>query len=161
MGSLIEVYLDRANNEIMVAASLKRLSERETDRVNFDLPDDVSFYSAVISHSYYAIFYAAKAILPTKDVETKSPEVHKKTFDEFKLRFVDTEELDLSFLKIYKKLIVRADALLEIFKHEKWKRGNFTYQTIPQANKEPADDSLKNSKFFVSNIMRLIKEKQV
>ena len=161
MGSLIEVYLDRANNEIMVAASLKRLSERETDRVNFNLPDDVSFYSAVISHSYYAIFYAAKAILLTKDVETKSPEVHKKTFDEFKLRFVDTEELDLSFLKIYKKLIVRADALLEIFKHEKWKRGNFTYQTIPQANKEPADDSLKNSKFFVSNIMRVIKEKQV
>ena len=161
MGSLIDVYLDRANNEIMAAVSLKRLSEQEKDRVSFDLPDDVSFYSSVISHSYYAIFYAAKAILLTKDVETKSPEVHKKTFDEFKIRFVDTKELDLSFLKIYRKLIVRADGLLEIFKHEKWKRGHFTYQTIPQANKEPAEDSLKNSKFFVSNIMKVVKEKQV
>jgi uncharacterized protein (UPF0332 family) len=159
MGSLIEIYLDRANNELMVAESLKRLSEQENDKVSFDLPDDISFYSSVISHSYYAIFYAAKAILLTKDIETKSPEVHKKTFDEFNKHFVDTNELDVSFLKIYKKMIVRADTLLEIFKDEKWKRGHFTYQTIPQANKEPAEDSLNNSKFFVSNIMKVIKEK--
>ena len=158
MGSLIEVYLDRANNEIMVAESLKRLSEQEKDKVNFDLPDDISFYSSVISHSYYAIFYATKALLLIKGIVTKSPEVHKKTFEEFKKNFVDTKELDVSLLKIYKKMIVRADALLEIFRDEKWKRGHFTYQTIPQANKEPAEDSLKNSKFFVSNIMKVIKE---
>jgi len=159
MGSLTEVYLDRANNEIMVAESLKRLSDKEEDKESFGLPDDISFYSSVISHSYYAIFYAAKALLLTKNIETKSPEVHRKTFDEFKKNFVDTKELDVSFLKIYKKMIVRADELLEIFKDEKWKRGHFTYQTIPQANKEPAEDSIKNSKFFVSNIMKAIKEK--
>ena len=158
MGSLIETYLDRANNEIMVAESLKRLSEKEEDKVNFDLPDDISFYSSVISHSYYAIFYATKAFLLMKGIVTKSPEVHKKTFDEFKKNFVDTKELDVSLLKIYRKMIVRADNLLEIFEDEKWKRGHFTYQTIPQANKEPAEDSLKNSKFFVSNIMKVIKE---
>ena len=126
--------------------------------MSFDLPDDISFYSSVISHSYYAIFYAAKAILLTKDIVTKSPEVHKNTFEEFKKNFVDTNELDVSFLKIYQKMIVRADELLEIFKDEKWKRGHFTYQTIPQANKEPAEDSLKHSKFFVSNVMKVIKE---
>ena len=158
MGSLIEVYLDRANNEIMAAESLKRLSERDEDKISFDLPDDASFYSSVISHSYYAIFYAAKALLLMKGIATKAPEVHKKTFEEFKKNFVDTNELDVCFLKIYKKLIVRADELLEIFKEEKWKRGHFTYQTIPQANKEPAEDSLKNSKFFVSNLMKVIKE---
>lgn len=159
MGSLIDLYLDRSNNEILVAKSLKRLSEQEEDKVSFDLPEDISFYSSVISHSYYAIFYAAKALLLTKGIVTKSPEVHKKTFEEFKKNFVDTNELDVSFLKIYKKMIVRADELLEIFKDEKWKRGHFTYQTIPQANKEPAEDSLKNSKFFVSNVMKTIKEK--
>lgn len=158
MGSLIEVYLDRAGNEIMAAESLKRLSEQEEDKVSFNLPDDISFYSSVISHSYYAIFYAAKALLLIKEIITKSPEVHKKTFEEFKKNFVDTKELDISFLKIYRKMIVRADVLLEIFKDEKWKRGHFTYQTIPQANKEPAEDSLKNSKFFVANIMKVIKE---
>lgn len=158
MGSLIEIYVDRANNEIMAAESLKRLSEKEEDKVNFDLPDDISFYSSVISHSYYAIFYATKALLLIKGITTKSPEIHKKTFEGFKKNFVDTKELDVSLLKIYKKMIVRADELLEIFKDEKWKRGHFTYQTIPQANKEPAEDSLKNSKFFVSNIMKVIKE---
>ena len=158
MGSLIDIYLDRSNNEIMAAESLKRLSEKDKDKEEFNLPDDASFYSSVISHSYYAIFYAAKAILLTKKIETKSPEVHKKTFEEFNNNFVKTNELDLCFLKIYRKMIVRADNLLEIFKEEKYKRGHFTYQTIPQANKEPADDSLKNSKFFVSNIMKVIKK---
>ena len=158
MGSLTEIYLDRSNNEVMIAESLKRLTEQEEDKENFDLPEDISFYSAVISHSYYAIFYAAKALLLTKKIDTKAPEVHKKTFEEFKKRFVDTKELDINFLKIYKKMIVRADELLQIFKDEKWKRGHFTYQTIPQANKEPAEDSLKNAKFFVSNIMKVVKE---
>ena len=158
MGSLIDVYLDRSNNEIMIAESLKRLTEQEGDKENFDLPEDISFYSAVISHSYYAIFYAAKALLLTKKIDTKAPEVHKKTFEEFKKNFVDTNELDINFLKIYRKMIVRADELLQIFKDEKWKRGHFTYQTIPQANKEPAEDSLKNAKFFVSNLMKVVKE---
>ena len=158
MGSLIDIYLDRSNNEIMIAESLKRLTEQEGDKENFDLPEDISFYSAVISHSYYAIFYAAKALLLTKKIDTKAPEVHKKTFEEFKKNFVDTNELDINFLKIYRKMIVRADELLQIFKDEKWKRGHFTYQTIPQANKEPAEDSLKNAKFFVSNIIRVVKE---
>jgi len=158
MDSLIEVYVDRSSNEIMIAESLKRLTEQEEDKENFDLPEDTSFYSAVISHSYYAIFYIAKALLLTKRIDTKSPEVHKKTFEEFKVNFVDTKELDINFLKIYKKMIVRADELLKIFKDEKWKRGHFTYQTIPQANKEPAEDSLKNAKFFVSNIMKVVKQ---
>ncbi len=158
MGSLTEIYLDRSNNEVMIAESLKRLTEEEDDKEHFDLPEDISFYSAVISHSYYAIFYAAKALLLTKNIDTKAPEVHKKTFEEFKKHFVDTKELDINFLKIYKKMIVRADELLQIFKDEKWKRGHFTYQTIPQANKEPAEDSLKNAKFFVSNIMKVVKE---
>jgi len=157
MDSVIEIYLDRANNEIMAAKSLKRLSEKEKDKISFELPEDTSFYSSVISHSYYAIFYAAKALLLTKGIKTKAPEVHKKTFEIFKEEFVDTNELDVKLLKIYKKMIVRADELLEIFKGEKWKRGHFTYQTIPQANKEPAEDSLKNSIFFVSNVMKVVR----
>jgi len=84
--------------------------------------------------------------------------VHKKTFEEFKKNFVDTGILDVSFLKIYNKMIVRADELLQIFKEEKWKRGHFTYQTIPQANKEPAEESLRNTKTFVSNIIKVVKK---
>ncbi|HII16317.1 TPA: hypothetical protein HA361_00210 [Candidatus Woesearchaeota archaeon] len=51
MGSLTEIYLDMANNEIMAASSLKRLSEQEEDKISFSIPEEISFYSSVISHS--------------------------------------------------------------------------------------------------------------
>ncbi|RLI96380.1 MAG: hypothetical protein DRO96_03255 [Candidatus Aenigmatarchaeota archaeon] len=156
MGSMVEIFLERANNEILAAESLKRLSEETRSKEEFRLPQKITFYSSVISHSYYAIFYAAKAILLTKNIKTSAPEVHKKTFNEFRKNLVDTGILDVTLLQIYKKLVIRADELLQIFKGEKWKRGNFTYKTIPQANKEPAEDSLKNAKFFVSNITKVI-----
>ena len=112
----------------------------------------------MISHAYYAIFYATKAILLTKGITTSSPNIHKKTFENFKKEFVDTGILDVKLLEIYKKLVIRADSLLEIFKDEKWKRGNFTYNTIPQANKGPAEDSIQNAKIFVTNIIKVIQE---
>jgi len=158
MDSMAEIYLIRANNEILAADSLKRLSENIEDKKNFNIPSSVTFYSSVISHSYYSIFYGAKAILLTKKIRTDSPDVHKKTFDAFKKEFVDTGILDVELLSIYKKLIVRADELLQIFKDEKWKRGHFTYQTIPQANKEPAEESINHAKKFVANVMKIIRK---
>lgn len=157
MDSIVEIYLNRASNEIMAAESLKRLSENQEDKQNFEIPLNTTFYSSVISHSYYSIFYSAKAILLTKGIKTESPNVHKATLEKFEENFVDTGILDVELLEIYKKLIVRADDLLEIFKTEKRKRGDFTYQTIPQANKYPAEESIKNAKFFVSNISKVIK----
>lgn len=157
MDSMVNTLLERAENEILAAEILKSMSEEEESKKLFEFTKDKTFYSSVIGHSYYGIFYSTKALLLTKNIKTTTPEVHKKTFEEFKKNFVDTGILDVEFLEIYKKMVVRADALLEIFKDEKWKRGNFTYNTIPQANKEPAEDSLKNSKFFFSNISKVIK----
>lgn len=159
MDSMVEIYLNRANNEILLAQSIKRLSEKPEDKQNFNLPSDITFYSSVISHSYYCIFYAAKSILLIKNIKTSSPEVHKKTYDKFKETFVDTGILDVNLLNIYNKIIIRADKLLQIFKDEKWKRGHFTYETIPQANKEPADDSLENARLFFNNIKKVINTK--
>lgn len=158
MDSMVEIYLERADNELLAAESLKKLSEDAKSREDFSLPQSTTFYSSVISHSYYSIFYSAKAILLTKGVKTSAPEVHKKTYEEFERVFVNSGILDMKLFEIYKKMVVMADALLQIFKDEKWKRGNFTYKTIPQANKEPADDSLKNAKTFVSNISKIIKK---
>ena len=56
---------------------------------------------------------------------------------------------------IYDK--IKADTLLGIFRIEKKKRGDFTYQTLSQANKEPAEESIKNAKAFFSHIYLLIK----
>lgn len=118
-----KIFIERAENEIVVAETLKRVSDEASAKQYFDIDSKMTFYSSVISHSYYAIFYAAKAILMTKNIKTSAPEIHRKTFEEFKRNFVDTGILDVKLLEIYKKMAVRADELLEIFKDEKWKRG--------------------------------------
>ncbi len=157
MDLMIKIYLERAKNELLAAEVLKRTSEEQAAKQYFNIEEEITFYSAVISHCYYAIFYATKALLLTKKIKTSSPDVHKNTFDTFKKEFVDTGILDAQLLEIYKKIVLRADTLLDIFKDEKWKRGNFTYNTIPQANKEPAEDSQFNAKTFVVNIQKVIK----
>ena len=75
MDSLVKIYLGRADNEVLTADSLKRLSGDQGDKERFSLPSDTTFYSAVISHSYYAIFYASKALLLTIGVKTSFPGV--------------------------------------------------------------------------------------
>ena len=156
MDLMIKNYLERAENEIILSVSIKKLSDDNEAKKLFNIEQQHTFYSAVISHAYYSIFYAAKAILLTKGIETSSPDVHKKTLCAFKEHFVDTGALDVTLLEIYKKLVVRADELLGIFKSEKKKRGDFTYSTLPQANQGPAEDSIRNAKIFVSNIRKVI-----
>ncbi|MGE0792886.1 MAG: HEPN domain-containing protein [Candidatus Woesearchaeota archaeon] len=114
-----------------------------------------TYYSAVISHTYYSIFYATKAYLLSKNIKTKMPNEHKKTYEEFS-KFVESGELDIELLKIYKEILIRADNLLGIFKIEKIKRGDFTYKRISQANKEPAEKSIKNAKIFFKHIFSIL-----
>ncbi|MBS3162302.1 HEPN domain-containing protein [Candidatus Woesearchaeota archaeon] len=158
MDSMVKIYLQRTTNEVSAAKLLFTVSNNIEKKKEFEIEEEMTFYSSAISHSYYAIFYAAKAILLTKGIKTEMPDVHKKTYESFKKEFVDTGILDVKLLEIYQRMVVRADELLEIFKDEKWKRGHFTYQTIPQANKEPAEQSIQNAMTFIKNI-RLIIEK--
>src|SRR3989338_3899593 len=118
----------------------------------------MTFYSGAISHAYYSIFYSAKAILLTKEIKTTAPQVHKKTYEAFKEYFVDSGIIDAELLEIYEDIIVKAGELLQIFKDEKWKRGHYTYKTIPQANKEPAEQSINNASKFIKNIKLIIEK---
>lgn len=148
MDSKVEMFVKRARTEIDSAEILFQVSEDKKVKGNFNVKEDSTFYSGVISHSYYSIFYCAKAMLLTKKIETEAPEIHKKTFEKFKEVFIDTGLLDTKLLIIYHSMIVRAEALLEMYKAEKRKRGDFTYNTIPQANRNPAEESIKHAKEF-------------
>ncbi len=156
MDSTAKIYLQRALNEISVAKLLFAVSNDQKKKQEFQIEEETTFFSSVISHSYYGIFNGAKAILLTKGIKTEMPDVHKKTYEAFEEHFVRTGVLDMELLKIYQKMIVRADELLQIFKDEKWKRGHFTYQTIPQANKEPAEQSIQNALTFIKNIKLIL-----
>lgn len=75
MDSKGELYLSRARTEMHMALLLLK-SSRNRILHQFDIPEDETFYSGVISHCYYSIFYSAKAMLLSKRIETKAPEVH-------------------------------------------------------------------------------------
>ena len=156
MDTLVELYIDRAQNEIELATSVFKISKDASIKPQLGIREGATFYSAVISHSYYAIFYSAKAVLLLKGIRTSAPEEHKKTLLAFEKELVDTGYVDVRLLEIYKKLVIEADTLLEIFSLEKSKRGKFTYHKIAQANEMPANESIENAKTFFKNINAIV-----
>ena len=90
----------------------------------------MTFYSAVISHAYYCIFYSAKAYLLKKGIKINAPEEHRKTYEAFK-ELTDKGELDVELLKFYEKMLVKADTLLGIFRIEKKTRRFHLSETSP------------------------------
>jgi len=159
MNSESELYLQRAENELVAAQVFFDISANPAiQKEQFKLEKEFTFYSSVINHSYYCIFYSAKAILIEIGIKTEAPEVHKKTLEAFEKYLVKTGKLDAELLRIYQKIMVRAEELLGIFSKEKGKRGKFTYQKLPQANQEPAKQSFDNALFFFKNINKVIRK---
>jgi len=155
MDSEVKLYLERSGNELRLARAIFGLSGSKKNKLDLGANPEDTFYSAVISHSYYCIFYCAKAFLLSRKIKTKVPNEHKKTYFEFR-KFVDSGELDLELKKIYDDLLGNASELLKLFLDEKKKRGHFVYRTLAQANKIPAGDSIKNAIKFLSNIKRVL-----
>ena len=155
MDSEVNLYLLRAEDEFLLAQKDLQASIDDKTKDFLGIPKDKTFYYSVISHAYYSIFYAAKSYLLTKEIKTKVPNEHKKTFKEFK-KFVQDGILDEELLKIYEAEIIKADFLLKIFQLEKKKRGTFTYQMKSEANLPFAEESIENARNFISNIKAII-----
>lgn len=153
------LYIERAKNELDLSKAIFKLSTDTKLKPEFELKDDSTFFSNVISNSYYCIFYTAKALLQTKNIITNPPEEHRKTLDEFE-KLTLSGEIDFELLKIYKEIVIKADELLGIFRKEKSKRGRFTYKKLPQANLEPAKESLTNAEKFFKNINLMLQNKE-
>lgn len=158
MDSKAILYLERAKNELDLARAIFKISTKPEFRQMLELKEDATFFSNAISNAYYCIFYSAKAFICSKGIITEAPEEHQKTYAEFE-KLVLSGEIDVELLNIYKSMAVKADELLGIFKWEKSKRGRFTYRKLPQANMEPADESILNAEKFLKNINLMLKAK--
>ena len=154
MDLLFKLYLSRAENELNLAGIIYRLSLNKDMQITIFKVKPDTYFSAVISHAYYCIFYSAKAYLLAKGIKTYSPGEHKMTFNEFK-KLVEQGTVDRELLKIYEDILIKADALLDIFGKEKTKRGRFTYKKLPQANEEPANKSIERAKIFFKHLYNL------
>lgn len=56
MDSEDKLLLERAENEILIAETLNRLSNDSSAKETLSVPIDSTFYSSVIGHAYYAIY---------------------------------------------------------------------------------------------------------
>ena len=155
MDSIINLYFKRAENEIILARTILDISIQPNLKKIHNIPEDRTFFNGVISHSYYAIFYSAKAYLISKWIKTSLPNEHEKTYLELK-KFVQKGVLDEELLKIYDSEIIKADSLLNIFKTEKKKRGAFTYNVQSEANLPYAKESINNSRKFLSILKSIL-----
>src|SRR3989344_9072891 len=151
MDSISKLYTKKAQNEINLSKIILKISQDESlqEKV-FSTPKD-TYFSAVITHAYFSIFYMAKAYLLKKGIKTDSPEEHKKTYETFK-QLVEEGIVDVELLKLYEEALIRADTLVSIFHLEKSKCGKFTYKELPQANQEPAEKSIKNAEQFFKHV---------
>ena len=150
------IFLKRAQNELLLSQIIFDISSTPHLKENiFSLSSHTTFYSAVITHTYYTIFYSAKAYLASKNITTKAPFEHKKTFQELS-NLANKGVIDFELFTLYKKVLIKANELLDLFILEKGKRGNYTYKTLPQANKDPAKESISNAHNFFKHINALL-----
>jgi uncharacterized protein (UPF0332 family) len=154
MDSTARLYLERAENELELARIIFTITENDDLKAVFHVSKTRTFYSAVITHSYYCIFYATKAYLFTKGIKTAAPEEHRKAYGSFK-HLVTEGIVDRELLAHYETVLFQASELLSIFKTEKRKRGDFTYQRLSQANRAPAEQSTTHAAYFFKHLYAL------
>jgi len=131
MDSLVKLFLERAESEIIEAEALFKISEDNNLKTTLKIDLVKTFYSGVISHSYYSIFYSAKAYLLTKEIHISSPKEHQKVYNALS-KLVKNGVIAKDLLNIYDREVLKAEALLEILRDELGKRTNFTYKSLPQ-----------------------------
>lgn len=157
MDSKVKLYLERAENELRLAKAIFNLSEKENLKIELEANPNDTFYSGVISHAYYAIFYSAKAYLVFKRIKIPEQGQHQAVYYIFK-KFVKKGIVEEELLEIYEDVKIMAETLLEIFEIEEEKRASFTYKTTAQANIEPAKESIQNTIKFLSNIKKVLEK---
>ena len=151
----VELLILRAEDEFLLATSDLKLLIDKKAKETMGIQENKTFFHSVISHSYYSIFYSAKAYLLNKGIKTETPSEHLKTYQELK-KLAKEGVLSKELLNIYKDEIEKANFLLKIFKEEKTKRGSFIYNVKSEANKPYAQESIDHAKTFISAIKSIL-----
>ena len=156
MDSEVELTFGRAKDEFFLAEKDMKLSIDPEAKSFFGVLPNKTYFHSVISHAYFSIFYSARAYLISKQIKVSPPKEHQKTYDRFKEQ-VEKGELDKELLKIYENELMKASALLHLFKRARKKRGLFTYNVLSEANIPHAQESISYAREFVSTIGAVLK----
>ena len=99
------------------------------------------FYRDAISRAYYAMFYAASALLRAKGVVTKS---HRGVIAKFGLEFVNTGAVE----KYYAKALSLAET----------SRERADYDPTYRPSKEEAENIIEDAERFIERIEKALEE---
>jgi uncharacterized protein (UPF0332 family) len=157
MEKLAFLYLEKAENELVLAESLFKISSESSLKERLNIRTKDTFYSAVISHAYYCVFYSARAYLISKGIKIPEQGQHQAVYFGFK-RMVQQGLVQKELLEIYENVKIKAEVLLGIFQSEREKRTQFVYKTTAQANIQPARGSLENAGTFFKHLNDIIEK---
>lgn len=87
-------------------------------------------------------------MLAAEGIRTRPPHEHRKTYEALK-SLAAQGLLAPEPMHAYEEELEKASTILDIYLHEKRKRGTYTYKKLPQANQAPAKESLANAETFI------------
>ena len=166
-------FLANAESSLRTASVLQQISDDESLKETLQAGSNFESYLWVIVSSYYAMFYAATAILAKQGVKASGQIVHKVTADALIHFFASNEKLaklleqyeeaqtvGLELIgreELMKKMQKKADELIISYEGERKKRSKFQYDIGVQAKRGYAQTSLERARTFVFEISKLVK----
>jgi len=169
----VDFFMANAESSLRTASILQEISDENALKETLKVGMDFESYLWVIVSSYYAMFYAATAILVKQGIRTTGQIVHKVTADVL-IHFFGSNEKLAKLLEQYeeaqavglelvgredlmKRMQKKADELIIAYEGERKKRSKFQYDIGVQAKKGYAQTSLERAKDFVFEIRKLVK----
>jgi uncharacterized protein (UPF0332 family) len=101
------------------------------------------FYSSACNRSYYAIFYAASALLATKQMAFGK---HSAVLAAFRQHFVKTGEIDMRWSRVYERILSH--------------RQTSDYDIHISIDKDLAVVDLQDAREFVQEVTQWLQEKK-
>jgi uncharacterized protein (UPF0332 family) len=169
----VDFFMANAESSLRTASILQEISDENALKEALKVGMDFESYLWVIVSSYYAMFYAATAILAKQGIRATGQIVHKVTADVL-IHFFGSNEKLAKLLEQYeeaqavglelvgredlmKRMQKKADELIIAYEGERKKRSKFQYDIGVQAKKGYAQTSLERAKDFVFEIRKLVK----
>jgi uncharacterized protein (UPF0332 family) len=169
----VSFFMINAESSLRTASVLQQISDEDSLKETLKIGANFESYLWVIVSSYYAMFYAATAILAKQGIKASGQIVHKVTADALIHFFVSNEKLaklleqyeeaqtvGLELIgreELMKKMQKKADELIVSYEGERKKRSKFQYDIGVQAKRGFAQTSLERARTFVFEINKLIK----
>jgi uncharacterized protein (UPF0332 family) len=169
----VDFFMANAESSLRTASILQQISDENALKETLKVGMDFESYLWVIVSSYYAMFYAATAILAKQGIRATGQIVHKVTGDAL-IHFLGSNEKLAKLLEQYeeaqavglelvgreelmKRMKRKADELIIAYEGERKKRSKFQYDIGVQAKRGYAQASLERAKDFVFEIGKLVK----